>query len=297
MSDNFVPAPVRLFRIVVTMLAAFIMGLMVFLRQHRLDRELRHMLDSSRDSVDNLKRLQAQLLQSEKLASIGQLVGGAAHELNNPITAMLGYSDLLLGTELTVRQQPIAAKIGHDIRRTKSLVASLISFARQGSAPKLPTDLNSLARTALKLIQPQWEAHKIEVRALFDPQLPKVVGDSNQLLQVCVQLLGNCFQALTETRKVVSVGTARQGFVCVLSIACSSAQPSGTRAPADDGYDDDLQGLSACQGILQEHGGQISHERGEDGTLTFRVEIPAMISLARPTDSSVPVPWQSRPFA
>ena len=89
------------FRLALTLIAAFLMGLMVFVRQHLLDRELIHLLDHSRESFDNLKRLQAQILQSEKLASIGQLVGGAAHELNNPITAMLGYSDLLLSTPLT----------------------------------------------------------------------------------------------------------------------------------------------------------------------------------------------------
>ncbi len=74
------------------------MGVLVFLRQYLLDRELLRLLNHSRESFDNLKRLQAQILQSEKLASIGQLVGGAAHELNNPITAMLGYSDMLLST-------------------------------------------------------------------------------------------------------------------------------------------------------------------------------------------------------
>lgn len=63
-------------------------------------------------------------------------MGGAAHELNNPITAMLGYSDLLLSTSLTTEQQPVAAKIGQHVRRTKSLVASLISFARQAPSPK-----------------------------------------------------------------------------------------------------------------------------------------------------------------
>ena len=152
------------------------MGMMVFLRQHLLDRELIRLLNHSRESFDNLKRLQAQILQSEKLASIGQLVGGAAHELNNPITAMLGYSDMLFSTPLTAEQQPLAAKIGQYVRRTKSLVASLISFARQAPAPKSPLDLNTLARTAVKLTQPQWEALEIEVRTQFDPALPKSWG-------------------------------------------------------------------------------------------------------------------------
>src|SRR5258708_23153740 len=91
LSDSVVPPRVRVFRLTLTLVAAFFMGVMVFLRQHLLDRELIHLLNHSRESFDNLNRLQAQILQSEKRASIGQSVGGAAHELNTPITAMLGY--------------------------------------------------------------------------------------------------------------------------------------------------------------------------------------------------------------
>ena len=100
--DGQVPARIRIFRLTLTLCAAFSMGILVFVRQQMLDHELYRLLSYSHESFDNLKRLQAQLLQSEKLASIGQLVGGAAHELNNPITAMLGYSDLVgsPGTEL-----------------------------------------------------------------------------------------------------------------------------------------------------------------------------------------------------
>ena len=109
MSDSAVPSRVRVFRLALTLIAAFFMGVMVLVRQQLLDHELIHLLNHSRESFENLKRLQAQILQSEKLASIGQLVGGAAHELNNPITAMLGYSDMLLSTPLSPGQRPLAA--------------------------------------------------------------------------------------------------------------------------------------------------------------------------------------------
>ena len=232
-SATAVPPRIRLFRLTLTLVAALLMGLMVFARQQLLDRELMHLLNHSRDSVDNLKRLQAQILQSEKLASIGQLVGGAAHELNNPITAMLGYSDLLLSTRLTPEQQPLAVTIGQYVRRTRSLVASLISFARQAPSPKTLIDLNTLARTALKLTQPQWEAARIEVRTQFDAQLPRVLGDSNQLLQVCLQLVGNCVHAMaTRDGKVLTVTTERQASVSVLRIATEPMPlpPNGSHA-------------------------------------------------------------------
>ena len=300
MSDSAVSPHIRVFRLALTLAAAFLMGLLVFARQHLLDRELIHLLDQSQDSFDNLQRLQAQILQSEKLASIGQLVGGAAHELNNPITAMLGYSDMLLSTHLTAEQRPLAAKIGQYVRRTKSLVASLISFARQAPAPKSPVDLNTLARTAVKLTEPQWKALGIEVRTEFDPALPKVLGDSNQLLQVCLQLVANCLHVLNERGgRVVTVSTKSERDISIVQIATEAVpvtlSADGAAAPVDlaDGL-----GLSACQGILHEHHGQISQERRENGAILLRVELPITQSApVKPKDSTVPVMWQSQPYA
>jgi hypothetical protein len=162
--DDAVLPRVQSFRVVLTLAAAVLMGAMVFIRQRLLDSELLRLLTHSRESFSNLKRLQTQITESEKLASIGQLLGGAAHELNNPITAMLGYSDLLLCTPLTAEQSELAVRIGQHARRTRSLVASLLSFAKQGPPAMAPVDLNTLLRTAVKLSQPQWQALKIEVR-------------------------------------------------------------------------------------------------------------------------------------
>lgn len=298
-SDSQVPAKIRVFRLGLTLLAAFCMGVMVLIRQRMLDRELVKLLDQSHEAFNNLNRLQAQLLQSEKLASIGQLVGGAAHELNNPITAMLGYSDLLLNTRLTQEQRPEAVKIGQYVRRTKSLVASLISFARQTPAAKTPLDLNTLARTVVKLTEPQWQAQEIRVQTEFDGASPKVVGDSNQLLQVFVQLVGNCLHVLSErSGKVLTVSTMRFGETCVLQIATEAAGLANAEHASSPVDPEDSLGLSACRGILQEHQGQISRERREDGALILSVELPSAKSVpATAKEATVPVMWQSRPFA
>jgi len=300
MSDLQVPSRIRLFRLTLTLLAAFCMGVMVLVRQRMLDRELFRLLNQSRESVDNLQRLQTQILQSEKLASIGQLVGGAAHELNNPITAMLGYSDLLLNTPLTAEQQPLAAKIGQHVRRTKSLVAGLINFARQAPVPKTPVDLNTLLRTAIKLSQPQSSDLEIEVRTEFAP-LPKVLGDSNQLLQVCLQLLANCFHVLSERGgKVMTVTTEQQATNCVLQIstdAMPASHAAGPHLPPVVDPDDGL-ALSACQAILQEHRGKVTLERQKDGALLLRVELPIAQTMRETAQQTTPPAlWQSQPFA
>jgi signal transduction histidine kinase len=281
LSDTAVPPRVRSFRLVLTLAAALAMSVMVFLRQRRLDRELHRLLEHSQDSFENLKRLQSQVLQSEKLASIGQLVGGAAHELNNPITAMLGYSDLLLGTELNPAQQSLATRIGQNVRRTKSLVASLLSFAKRAPASKTPLDLNTLARTAVKLTQPQWQALKIEVRTELGSDIPKVVGDSNQLLQVCLQILGNALHAMSERggRTLTFTTLSRDGITALqISEGAPTSKASGSTSAAEA---EEVLGLSACQGIVQEHRGRILCEQREDGGTTVRVELPCGSSLSQ----------------
>ncbi len=277
MSDVRVPSRVRMFRVSLTLLAAFCMGVIILVRQRILDRELVRLLDHSRDAFEHLKRLQAQILQSEKLASIGQLVGGAAHELNNPITAMLGYSDLLSNTPLSSEQKPMAAKIGQYVRRTKSLVASLISFSRQAPAPKAPLDLNTLARTAVKLTEPHWKALEIDVQTRFDAALPKVLGDSNQLLQVCLQLIGNCLHVLSERGGSVLTcqhGAERRHLPASDCHSGSAMRRHRTERGLFTLDPEDALGMSACQGILQEHRGRVFRERREDGSLFLCMELP-----------------------
>ena len=296
-SDFKTPIKIRSFRLSLTFLAALGMGVMVLIRQQMLDRELVRLLQRSREAFENLKRLQAQILQSEKLASIGQLVGGAAHELNNPITAMLGYSDLLLNTKLTAEQLPLAERVGLSVRRTRSLVASLISFARQRKAAKTSLDLNTLARTAVKLAEPQWQALQIDVRTELDGRLPKVLGDSNQLLQVCLQLLGNGLHALSERGgRVLTVTTKTDGAVCCLRVATEPVQEleGNKRRSASE---EDSVGLAACEGILREHQGHISQKWREDGALLLQVDLPVFQPVATTKDASVPVLWQSQPYA
>ena len=301
MSDGRVPSRVRMFRVSLTLLAALCMGVIILVRQRILDRELIRLLDHSREAFEHLQRLQAQILQSEKLASIGQLVGGAAHELNNPITAMLGYSDLLSNTPLSSEQKPMAAKIGQYVRRAKSLVASLISFSRQAPGPKAPLDLNTLARTAVKLTEPHWKALEINVQTRFDAALPKVLGDSNQLLQVCLQLIGNCLHVLSERGggSVLTVSTERKDCTCLLQIATQALPRAGTEqsavcSPLDP---EDTLGMSACQGILQEHHGRVFRERREDGALLMCMELTTTVHMPETAKGAVPVSWQSQPFA
>ncbi len=299
--DAGLPGRIRSFRLVVTLGAAVLMGIMVFTRQHLLERELKNLLNRARDSFANLKRLQAQLTESAKLASIGQLVGGAAHELNNPITAMLGYSELLLGTPLSPDQRGLAASIGQQVRRSKSLVASLLSFANQGPSSKTPVDLNMLLRTALKISEPQWQNLKIQVHSELQPDLPSVLGDSTQLLQVCGQIINHALnQEGLSAETGLHIATRHHNGIVSLTISSTSPHQKSTARDLDGATSEPQFGsmtLSACQAILEAHRGQIFHGE-ENGGTTITVELPVILSAqAKASPAGVPVMWEVRPFA
>jgi signal transduction histidine kinase len=303
--DAGVPLRIRSFRVVLTLAAALLMGVMVFVRQRLLDRELLRLLNHSLESFSNLKHLQAQITESEKLASIGQLLGGAAHELNNPITAMLGYSDLLLSTPLNPEQSELAARIGQHVRRTRSLVASLLSFAKQGPAAMAPVDLNTLVRTAVKLSQPQWQGLNIGVLTELPQELLLIRGDSNQLLQVCVQIINDALHAVDQHgSRTLTITAQREDDVAIINISNTSlaGSPAENESGNQDGAEEDQTlsglGLSACQGILQQHHGKILWQHNRNSGTTIRVELPVIpLAQEKSTEAGVPVMWQAQPFA
>lgn len=280
--DVSAPPRVRNFRLVTTLVTMMLMGGIVFLRQHLLDRELIRLLRTSQESFEDLKHLQAQLIQSEKLASLGQLVGGAAHELNNPLTAMLGYSELLAESGLTEEQRTLAGKIAQQVKRTRVLIASLLNFARQVPGEKIPVDANSVVQTAVKLCQPQFSTHKVEVQMNLATNLPQISADPNQLLQVCLHVASNALQALDEVGGgILSVKTRRKGDAIVLEFSDNGPgarepdrvfDPFYTTRPVGRGAG---LGLSACYGIIQAHRGLIQCTNRVEGGTTIHIEIPA----------------------
>jgi signal transduction histidine kinase len=279
--DINAPARVHNFRLVLTLVTMMIMGGIVFLRQHLLDHELMRLLRTSEQSFEDLKRLQMQLIQSEKLASLGQLLGGAAHELNNPLTAMLGYSELLAESGLTEEQRTLATKIAQQVRRTRVLIASLLNFARQVPGEKIPVDLNTVVQTAVKLHQPQFSSHHVELQVNLSPDLPQISGDPNQLLQVFLHIATNALHGLEEEGGgIFSIKTRRNENAIVVEFSDNGPgarepekmlDPSYTARNAGQGPG---LGLSACFGIIQEHRGVILCTNRAEGGTTVSIEIP-----------------------
>jgi signal transduction histidine kinase len=288
------PAAVQRYRLLLTLGTILLLGTLVFLKQHMLDRELLRSLQATEASYNDLQRVQAQLLQSEKLASLGQLVGGAAHELNNPLTAVLGYVELLHSTQpLTEEQRGLADKILSQVKRTKALVASLLSFAQQTPGRKARLDLNALLRTAIKQVQPQLRTRGVDVRTNLAVTTAYVLGDQNQLLQVFLQILLNAQQAM----EGVAGGTVHISTRMERDIAIAEFADTGPGAQHPERVFDPFYttkaigkgaglGLSACYGIIGEHSGKIFCRNRKEGGAMFRIELP--LAPSRPADLVAP---------
>lgn len=279
-------AEVRDFRLMATLLASVPLALLIFLRTHLADADRSRLLSQSEQSVENLKRLQAQFVQSEKLVSLGQLAAGAAHEINNPLAAILGFSDLL-ADDPTVpeKARATAAKIRDQARRTKTLVGNLLSFARQVPAERTLLDINTVVNNAVQLRALDLRSGTTRIELQLESVLPGVRGDGNQLMQVFFNIISNALDAMEAANGgVLTIKTLRdRANVVVLFYDTGPGlkdphrvfDPFYTTKPVGKGTG---LGLSICFGIVQEHGGKILCYNRQEGGAVFRVELPAVLA-------------------
>lgn len=234
--------------------------------------------------------LQAKLAHTEKMATIGRLVSGVAHEVNNPLAAILGFTDLLLEDP----QVPASAReelqiILRETQRTKEIVQGLLSFARQRPAQREPMQINAILRQTIRLRSYDFSSHGVEVTEEFNENLQMAVGDPQQLQQVFLNILNNAYDAIQESGNhgKIRIRTRQTtDFVEVAFIDNGTGvseterifDPFFTTKPAGKGTG---LGLSICYGIVRAHGGEILcwNNEGESGS-TFVVRLPIATETA-----------------
>jgi signal transduction histidine kinase/CheY-like chemotaxis protein len=258
-------------------------------------------------AVGTLKTTQAQLIQSEKLSAVGQFVAGVAHELNNPLTSVIGFADLLQLMELNPKHQEFVNHIAKNATRCHKIVNSLLGFSRQHEPERRPVRVNELADAVIEIVAYDLRTSNITLVKEYAPDLPYILGDAHQLQQVILNILSNARQALESFR--------RDGQI-IISTGCTDTHvwmhlrdngpgihretlsrifdPFFTTKPQGKGTG---LGLSLSYGIMQEHRGSIRAEsQPGDGTV-FILELPvaetaAAVPVIRPPSAA---PFKPKP--
>ncbi len=257
------------------------------------------------DQTDR-RRLQEQLIQSEKMSAIGQLIAGVAHDLNNPLASVVGFSDFLAeAAEIPPSLQEPLQVIRQEAERAATIVKNLLSFARSQEGERARQPVTPLLESTLGLLRNQLMAHNVEATLEVEPGLPELWVNANQIKQVFVNLINNAAQAIASDAPSGRIWIAAKRVPDGLAVSVTDSgpgisdelaarvfEPFFTTKPEGQGTG---LGLSICQGIVKEHGGRITLETRPGAGATFTVELPLAAPAPRPDARPAPLA-ESRPL-
>jgi PAS domain S-box-containing protein len=247
-------------------------------------------------AYEDLRRTQEQLLQSEKMSAVGQLIAGVAHELNNPLTAILGYAQLLESEGLNDRAQDYVGKMFKQAQRTHRVVQNLLSFARQRKPERSEVDIRKVLEETLALRDYDLKVNHIIVEKDLGAEAAMVVADPHQIEQVFLNIINNAVDAILET--------GRSGKLKI-DVSCAGGCVAAQFADDGPGIKDPKRifdpfyttknvgkgtglGLSICYGIVKEHGGDITAHNAAEGGAVIEVRLP-IAAPAGAVPETVPV--------
>jgi two-component system NtrC family sensor kinase len=248
--------------------------------------------------ITHRRELEQQLQQTEKLSAIGKLVAGVAHELNNPLTTIIGYSSLLQQNDLPLTHQADMEVIFRQAQRARLIVQDLLTFARKFDLETKLIDVNEVISDALALMKPQLQSAAVQVKSSLDFGLPLAMVDPHQLEQVFVNLITNAIHAVqnqASSRQLI-IESRRQDKHILLSFADNGPGiPNEMIGRIFDPFFSTKKvgqgtglGLSICFGIITKHKGRIWAENVSTGGAVFYIDLPLEPQLAKPSPTSPP---------
>jgi two-component system NtrC family sensor kinase len=245
-----------------------------------------------RDNTDE-RLLHERLLQSEKMASVGQLVSGVAHELNNPLTGVMGFSQLLLARDLDDGLRTQIQTIYDEAERAAKIVQNLLSFARRRKPTKEMADINALVQRVLELRSYDFGVRNITLDMTLDTRMQRCWVDQDQIQQVLFNVIKNAEQAMIDANGGGKLTVTTQGSPTGVQISIADDGPG---IPAEmqrrifdpffttkDAGEGTGLGLTICYGIIDEHGGRIWTENRPEGGSVFHIELPVGVEEEQET--------------
>ncbi len=241
------------------------------------------------EQMRQLRAAQAQLIEAEKMASLGRIVAGVAHELNNPLAIVSGYAQMLLGEELPPSVHDALQRIDRGARRAAQVVRELLAFARQQPIAPTEIELPTLIREVLDALEATISAVGATVDLRFEEGLPPIVGDRLQLATVLRELVEGALRAIASRRgagRLTIEATYRDRVTLAVSDDGASFPPEMLDrifepfATCDERGLSSSLGLSMCYGVVRAHGGRISAANNQGPGATLLVELPAAPSEA-----------------
>ncbi|HXT12729.1 MAG TPA: hybrid sensor histidine kinase/response regulator [Candidatus Angelobacter sp.] len=262
---------------------------------NQMTQNLKNSREQLEMTVDTLKTTQAQLIQSEKLSGIGEFIAGVAHELNNPLTSVMGFSELLQKNGCDPKHKRYLEMIHKSSQRCHKIVQSLLGFARRSAPERKAVSLNVLVEGAVEILQYQLRTSNVEIISQLDPELPQTLADPHQVQQVLINLINNARQAIEahQPKGWIKITSARHEDMVRVTI-----QDNGPGIPEQNlskifdpffttkevGKGTGL-GLSLCYGIIKDHGGTITPRSRPGEGASFTIELPVTDQPAEAIDN------------
>ncbi|MCK5548357.1 MAG: GHKL domain-containing protein, partial [Thermoplasmata archaeon] len=243
------------------------------------------LIDRLKLNIEHLKRAQNQLIQSEKLSSLGQLTAGVCHEIASPLSVISAYSELVMKRSQDEVTKTNTKKVLAQVERCNKILRNLMDFSREGKMEKRKADLNQLVNDIIGIMTPQLKMENIQIDKNLDENLSPVFVDTSQIQQVIMNIINNARQALSErkTQKRITIESRKTGGgYSALSISNNGGEiPNEIMGKIFDPFFTTKKkgegtglGLSICYGIVSKHDGKLTAFNKNGDTAEFLIELP-----------------------